>query len=47
MLFPHIAGYAEQEVLGMPDAMLQELNRFQQGEKLEFEVSLDMLDTMA
>lgn len=47
ILFPHIAGYAEQEVLGMPDAMLQELNRFQQGKKLEFEVTLDMLDTMA
>ena len=47
MLFPHIAGYAQREVLGMPDTMLEELRRYQAGEPLRFEVTMDMLDTMA
>lgn len=47
ILFPHIAGYARQEVLGMPDAMLQELIRYQNGKPLEAEVTLPMLETMA
>lgn len=47
MLFPHIAGYAQREVLGMPDTMLEELRRYQAGEPLRSEVTMDMLDTMA
>lgn len=47
LLFPHVAGYAEREVLGMPDAMLRELIHFQKNEPLEFEVTLPMLKTMA
>ena len=47
VLFPHIAGYARREVLRMPDAMLEELSRYLRGEPLQFEVTADMLDTMA
>lgn len=46
-LTPHIAGYANQEVLRLADYMFDELLRFKRGEKLEFEVTLPMLATMA
>lgn len=47
-LFPHIAGYAEGEVLMFPDFLIGQLRRYKQG--LPFEsgvVTLDMLKTMA
>ncbi|MDR1863101.1 MAG: hydroxyacid dehydrogenase [Treponema sp.] len=46
-LSPHIAGYANQEVLRLADYMFDELNRFMAGEKLLYEVTLPMLATMA
>jgi phosphoglycerate dehydrogenase-like enzyme len=46
-LTPHIAGYANQEVLRLADYMLDELRRYKKGEKLEYEVTLPMLATMA
>ena len=47
-LFPHIAGYARDEVLMFPDFLIDQLRRYKQG--LPFEsgiVTLDMLKTMA
>ncbi|GHV37356.1 dehydrogenase [Spirochaetia bacterium] len=46
-LTPHIAGYANQEVLRLADYMFDELKRFRAGEKLLYEVTLPMLATMA
>jgi phosphoglycerate dehydrogenase-like enzyme len=46
-LTPHIAGYANQEVLRLADYMFDELKRFKAGEKLLYEVTLSMLETMA
>ena len=46
-LTPHIAGYANQEVLRLADYMFDELKRFKAGEKLLYEVTLPMLETMA
>jgi phosphoglycerate dehydrogenase-like enzyme len=46
-LTPHIAGYANQEVLRLADYMFDELKRFMAGEKLLYEVTLPMLATMA
>ena len=46
-LTPHIAGYANQEVLRLADYMFDELLRYKKGEKLEYEVTLPMLATMA
>lgn len=47
VMFPHIAGSAVSEVLGMSDLCLEELLRYQQGALLEFEVTMPMLETMA
>ncbi len=44
---PHIAGYAAAEVWRMTDYMLDELKRFKAGEKLQYEVTIPMLATMA
>jgi phosphoglycerate dehydrogenase-like enzyme len=44
---PHIAGFAASEVWRMADYMLEELKRFKAGEKLQYEVTLQMLSTMA
>ncbi|HBM79792.1 MAG TPA: phosphoglycerate dehydrogenase [Clostridiaceae bacterium] len=44
---PHIAGYASAEVGRMADYMLKELKGFIAGEKLQYEVSIPMLSTMA
>jgi phosphoglycerate dehydrogenase-like enzyme len=46
-LTPHIAGYANQEVLRLADYMFDELKRFKAGEPLLYEVTLPMLATMA
>ena len=46
-LTPHIAGYANHEVLRLADYMFDELKRFKAGEKLLYEVTLPMLETMA
>jgi phosphoglycerate dehydrogenase-like enzyme len=48
-LFPHIAGYAKDEVLMMSDFMLSELDRYLLGEPLDemAEVKAEMLATMA
>ena len=46
-LSPHIAGYANQEVLRLADYMFDELLRYKNKEKLEYEVTLPMLATMA
>lgn len=44
---PHIAGYAAREVFCLPDCMLDELDRYLRGEPNLYEVTLDMLKTMA
>ena len=46
-LTAHIAGYANQEVLRLADYMFDEFKRFRAGEKLLYEVTLPMLETMA
>ena len=46
-LTPHIAGYANMEVMRLADYMYDELMRFKAGEKLLYEVTLPMLETMA
>jgi phosphoglycerate dehydrogenase-like enzyme len=46
-LTPHIAGYANMEVMRLADYMYDELKRFRAGEKLLYEVTLPMLETMA
>ena len=46
-LTAHIAGYANHEVLRLADYMFDELKRFRAGEKLLYEVTLPMLETMA
>lgn len=47
-LFPHIAGYARDEVLMFPDFMIDQLRRCKQGLPFEdCEVTLPMLETMA
>ena len=46
-LTPHMAGYANHEVLRLADYMFDELKRFKAGEKLLYEVTLPMLETMA
>jgi len=46
-LTPHIAGSANKEVLRQADYMFDELKRFLAGEKLLYEVTLQMLETMA
>jgi phosphoglycerate dehydrogenase-like enzyme len=46
-LSPHIAGNAHNEALRLADYMLDELRRFKAGEKLVYEVTLPMLETMA
>ena len=46
-LTPHIAGSSNHEVVRMADYMYDELKRFQAGEKLLYEVTLPMLETMA
>ncbi len=43
----HIAGSIGREVLRMTDFMLEEFDRMQRGEPSRYEVTLDMLDTMA
>ena len=47
ILTPHIAGSAVQEMWGFADQMLEELERYQAGEALKYEVTLDMLATRA
>jgi phosphoglycerate dehydrogenase-like enzyme len=47
ILTPHIAGSAELEVMRQADSMFDELLRFRAGEKLLYEVTLPMLETMA
>ena len=47
ILTPHIAGYANLEVMRLADYMFDELKRFRAGEKLLYEVTLPMLETMA
>ena len=44
---PHIAGFAADEVLRMPDAMLEILERYLQDGSLQYEVTMEMLATMA
>ena len=46
-LTPHIAGYANHEVLRLADYMFDELKRFKSNEKLLYEVTIPMLETMA
>jgi len=46
-LTPHQAGYANKEVLRLADYMFDELKRFRAGEKMLYEVTLPMLETMA
>ena len=46
-LTPHMAGYANLEVLRLADYMFEELKRFKAGEKLLYEVTIPMLETMA
>lgn len=44
---PHIAGFAVSEVWRMSDYMLDELKRYKAGKKLQYEVTLPMLATLA
>lgn len=44
---PHIAGYAAAEVWRMADYIMDELKRYKIGEKLQYEVTIPMLTTMA
>ena len=46
-LTPHIAGFANSEVVRLADYMLDELKRYKAGEKLLYEVTIPMLETMA
>ena len=47
-LFPHVAGYATDEVLMYPDFLLEQLERYKSGEDFDnCEVTLKMLETMA
>lgn len=46
-LTPHIAGFAVKEVLRMPDGLLEILRDFKEGKPLQYEVTLEMLQTMA
>ena len=46
-LTPHIAGSAGDECMRMGDYMLEEAERFLNGEELKYSVSLKMLETMA
>jgi len=47
IITPHIAGSAYLEVMRCADYMFDELKRFKAGEKLQWEVTLPMLETMA
>lgn len=46
-LFPHVAGYAAQEVLMFADKMIAELDNYRAGRPLDGRVTLEMLETMA
>lgn len=46
-LTPHIAGSMNNELERMSVYMLEELIRYENGDKMKFEVTLDMLQTMA
>lgn len=46
-LFPHVAGFAEQEALMFADKMIDELGKYQRGEPLDGSVTKEMLSTMA
>lgn len=47
ILTPHIAGSAGNEVQRMAEYMLEEYNKFINGEKADYEVTIKMLETMA
>ena len=47
VLTPHIAGSSGNEVCRMAEYMLEEAKRFENGEKTRFEVTREMLETMA
>ena len=47
VLTPHIAGSSGNEVCRMAEYMLEEAKCFENGEKTRFEVTREMLDTMA
>ena len=47
ILTPHIAGSAGNEVHRMAEYMLEEYNKFINGEETDYEVTLKMLETMA
>jgi phosphoglycerate dehydrogenase-like enzyme len=46
-LSSHIAGSMNDEVVRMADYIIEEFSRWQRGEALRYDVTLDMLDTMA
>ena len=46
-LTSHIAGSLNDEVVRMADFMIEEFGRYDRGEDLLHEVSVDMIDTMA
>ena len=47
LLTTHIAGSIDDEVVRMADYMLEEFSAWEKGEALRYEVSLEMLETMA
>ncbi len=47
MVFPHLAGYATQEVFCLSDCVISEFHKYKNGEKMAFEVTEDMLEGMA
>ena len=46
-VFPHVAGYAKDEVLSLADTVIAECGRFLSGEPVRYGVTLEMLKTMA
>ena len=44
---PHIAGFAADEVLRMPDTILEVLREYLENGTLRYEVTIEMLSTMA
>ncbi len=47
MVFPHLAGYATQEVFRLSDCVIEQMNKYVKGEKMDYVVTEDMLEGMA
>ncbi len=47
MVFPHLAGYATQEVFRLSDCVIEQMRKYVKGEKMDYVVTEDMLEGMA